>query len=102
MFALPLAAALLAATPVLGQDNYTLTIRDHKFSPEAPAGERFQLTIVNEDPTPEEFESNDFHVEKIVGGNRTVKVFVGPLGPGKYKFFGEMHEDTAHGTLTVE
>jgi plastocyanin len=104
--ALPLAvAATLVTSSALAQDKYTVTIKDHKFDPaaiEAPAGERFQMTIVNEDPTPEEFESHDFHVEKIVSGNSTIKVFVGPLEPGEYKFFGEMHSDTAQGTLTVK
>jgi plastocyanin len=98
-------ASALVAGPALAQDKYTMTIKDHKFDPaaiEAPAGERFQMTIVNEDPTPEEFESHDFHVEKIVSGNSTIKVFVGPLEPGEYKFFGEMHSDTAQGTLTVK
>lgn len=103
--ALPLAAVVLVGAPALAKDGYTVTIKDHKFDPasiEAPAGERFQLTVVNEDPTPEEFESHDFHVEKIVGGNSTIKVSVGPLEPGEYKFFGEMHDHTAQGTLTVK
>jgi hypothetical protein len=28
-------------------------------------------------------------------------VFVGPLKPGRYPFFGEFHEQTAQGALVV-
>jgi|SRR5690606_2118396 len=104
-FGIILAVAGFAATPAMAENGYTVTIENHKFTPasvEAPAGERFQLTIVNKDSTPEEFESHDFHVEKIVGGNSTIKVSVGPLEPGEYTFFGEMHSETAQGTLTVK
>jgi hypothetical protein len=36
-----------------------------------------------------------------VPGKGTITVFVGPLKPGRYGFFGEYHEDTAKGTLVA-
>ena len=83
----------------------TITIRDHMFepaNPEIPAGTRVKLTVVNADKTAEEFESNEFHVEKIVGGGKSISLFIGPLDAGTYKFFGERHESTAQGVLTVK
>jgi plastocyanin len=97
--------ALTATRAAAADQELTITIKDHKFepaNPEVKAGERIKLTVVNADPTAEEFESNDFNVEKIVGGGKSVSMYVGPLDPGSYKFFGERHESTAQGTLTVK
>ncbi len=98
---------LLAAPTVWAEDApaYTLTIKEHRFTPatlEVPAGKKVKLEIVNEDATPEEFESHDFNREKIIKGNSRGVVFVGPLKPGSYAFFGEFHEDTAKGTLIAK
>jgi plastocyanin domain-containing protein len=85
--------------------THTLVIKDHKFSPAEltiPADTQVKLVIDNQDPTPEEFESNDFHKEKIIPGNSKGVVMVGPLEPGEYKFFGEFNLDTAQGILKVE
>jgi plastocyanin len=93
--ALPLAA--LADMPA-----YTITIKEHRFQPAeitVPAGKRIKLTIDNQDPTPEEFESKTLRVEKIVPGGTKGEVTVGPLKPGSYSFFGEFHESTAQGKL---
>jgi plastocyanin len=95
VFALPLAA--LAETP-----EYTIAIKEHRFHPAdttVPAGKRIRLTIDNQDPTPEEFESKTLRVEKIIPGNSKGSVTVGPLKPGSYSFFGEFHESTAQGKL---
>jgi plastocyanin len=96
----------MATTAASAADNeLTITIKDHKFepaNPEIPAGTRIKLTVVNADPTAEEFESHDFHVEKIVGAGKTISVYIGPLDAGTYKFFGERHEDTAQGVLTAK
>ncbi|MDX1922700.1 MAG: cupredoxin domain-containing protein [Alphaproteobacteria bacterium] len=85
--------------------NINLTIKNHLFDQnniEAPANEKFTITVMNKDETPEEFESKDMRREKIVPANGTVVVNVGPLKPGVYKFFGEYHEDTAKGIITVK
>ena len=56
----------------------------------------------NADPTAEEFESNDFHVEKVIGGGKQMTFHIGPLAAGSYGFFGERHMDTALGNLFAE
>lgn len=84
---------------------YNIVIQDHKFTPEeirVPAGEKIKLVVDNQDPTPEEFESDDFRREKIIAGNSKATIFVGPLKPGKYHFFGEFNLDTANGYLIAE
>ncbi|MGH1404278.1 MAG: DUF6746 family protein [Alphaproteobacteria bacterium] len=84
---------------------YEIVIKDHKFSPEeitVPAGEKIKLIIDNQDPTPEEFESHDMNREKIIGGNKKAIIFVGPLKPGKYHFFGEFNMKTANGYVIAK
>lgn len=100
-------AAALTIAPLAAQaaDDFTLTIKDHKFSPaelKVPANKRVTITVVNVDPTPEEFESDELKVEKIIAGNSKTIVRVGPLKPGRYGFFGEFHEDTAKGVVIAE
>jgi hypothetical protein len=88
-----------AATP-----EYTLVIKDHKFTPaelEVPAGQKIRLVVENRDPTPEEFESYSLNREKIVAGNGKIVLFVGPLKPGRYEFFGEFNMATARGWLVA-
>lgn len=85
--------------------EFTLTIENHEFTPKVltiPADTRIKLTVVNKDSTPEEFESNEFNVEKIIMPHGKITVFVGPLKAGSYNFFGEFHMDTAQGTLVAE
>jgi plastocyanin len=82
--------------------EYTIVIKEHRFQPAelaVPAGKRIKLVIDNQDATPEEFESKQLRVEKIVPGGTKGTVTVGPLKPGSYPFFGEFHEDTAQGKL---
>lgn len=105
---LVLAASLLSLAGIAdgaAAQNFTLTIRDHRFSPETlkvPADEVFDLTVVNADPTAEEFESADFHVEKVIAGGKQMTFHIGPLSAGTYGFFGERHQDTALGNLFAE
>ena len=66
------------------------------------AGQPFVLVITNKDTTPEEFESKDLRVEKVIPGNKTLKVRMPALKPGTYKFFGEYHEATAQGRIVAE
>ena len=48
-----------------------MTIKDHRFTPaeiKVPANKRVTITVINEDATPEEFESNPMKVEKVIAG----------------------------------
>ena|SRR5437879_1039545 len=97
-----LAAGVAAASPEPGPHEVTLTLKDHRFTPElveAPAGQRIRITLVNRDAASEEFDSEDLHVEKDVTPNGKVSFVVGPLKPGVYSFMGELHADTASGTI---
>jgi len=103
LLALAVCAVILPLRSLAGEP-ITLTIKDHRFTPEqvtAPAGERFQIEVANQDATPSEFESSELRVEKIVVGGGRISVMAGPLKPGSYKFFDDYHPDTAIGTLTA-
>jgi len=100
-----IAAWPMAAAWAVEADTYDLTIQDHRFSPdriEVPAGRKIVLVVKNQDAQPEEFESGDLKREKVVKGNRQVRVQVGPLAAGEYKFSGEYHADTAQGVLVAK
>ena len=98
---LAFAFAAAAADP----PEFTLTIKDHKFEPAeltVPAGQKVKLKVVNADATPEEFESHELNREKVIPGNSTATINVGPLKPGEYPFFGEFNPKTAQGKLIVK
>ncbi len=82
-----------------------INIKDHHFSPEEieiPADTKVKLLIKNLDPTPEEFESFDLNREKIIAGGSKAIIFIGPLDPGRYHFFGEFNMDSANGYIVVK
>jgi hypothetical protein len=104
LLALATGASTLPPLSSLAGEAITLTIKDHRFTPDqvtAPAGERFQIEVSNQDATPSEFESSDLRVEKIVVGGGKISVMAGPLKPGTYKFYDDYHPDTAIGTITA-
>ncbi len=100
------AIMLLVAATVRAEDfDAKIVIRDHKFDPAeltVPAGQKIKLLVDNQDATPEEFESNELNREKIVVGKGQITVFLGPLDPGRYPFFGDFHQETAQGVLIVK
>jgi plastocyanin len=100
------AALLVAAGAVFAQDaELRVVIHEHKFEPaeiKAPAGKKIKLVIENQDSTAEEFESYELNREKVVPAKATITIFVGPLKPGRYAFFGDFHKDSAKGVLVVE
>ena len=86
-------------------ETVEITIKDHKFNPAEitiPADTKVKLVIKNMDPTPEEFESHTLHREKIIPGGKQAIIFIGPLSPGTYKFFGEFNPETAKGRVIVK
>ncbi|MCB1930244.1 MAG: cupredoxin domain-containing protein [Rhodocyclaceae bacterium] len=94
----PFAAA--AAAP-----EVPITIRDHRFEPaevRIPAGTKVKLVVHNQDPTAEEFESYELNREKVIPGGSKASIFIGPLEPGRYPFFGEFNEKTAQGVVIAE
>ncbi|MET0378368.1 MAG: cupredoxin domain-containing protein [Spongiibacteraceae bacterium] len=92
--------AAVAEVPVI-----ELTIRGHLFIPAelvVPANTKIKLIVINADPTPEEFESYELNREKIIVGNSRAVVFIGPLEPGEYPFFGEFNMSTAQGKIIAK
>jgi plastocyanin len=87
------------------EPTITIVIRNHTFEPaevRVPAGKRVTITVLNDDPTPEEFESPKLKVEKVIPGKSKATIRIGPLAPGRYPFIGEFHEATAKGVVIAE
>jgi hypothetical protein len=107
---LAVAAVLLAGlvgfgTQAKAQSTLQLEFRQHRFVPTritVPANTKFRLMVKNNDDTADEFESVDLNREKLVPPGQTVTVFLGPLTPGEYKFFGDFHQDTAQGVMVAK
>lgn len=101
-----LLAASGAARPVRAdRPVFELEIRNHLFWPSelvVPAHTKVRLQVTNNDPTPEEFESYELNREKVIMGQRTAVIFIGPLLPGEYPFFGEFHPRTAQGRVNAQ
>ena len=100
-----LAAAASPQALQAQEPEIVIVIRNHKFEPSevrVPANKRLTITVVNDDPTAEEFESTPLKVEKIIAGKSKATIRIGPLAPGRYKFFGEFHEATAQGVIIAE
>ena len=64
-----------------------------------PANKKVRLLIENQDSTPEEFDSFDLNREKVLYPNRKSVIYIGPLTPGRYEFFGEFSPNTARGAV---
>ena len=87
------------------QPEVQLVIKNHRFEPaelKVPAGQRIKLLVHNQDTTPEEFESHSLNREKLIPGGAKATIYIGPLKPGSYAFFGEFNEATAKGTVVAE
>lgn len=101
------AIGLNLSTSAWADDILTANIilKDHRFYPsqiKVPAGKKLKLVLTNTDRTPEEFESDQLRFEKIVQGGGRITVFVQPLKPGTYHFFGEFNLNTANGYITAQ
>lgn len=101
-------ACLFAMLPNAGAaeiPSFELVIKDHKFIPDhlqVPSGVKIRLVVKNQDPTPEEFESYALNREKVIPGNAQALIYIGPLEPGVYPFFGEFNQKSAQGKITAE
>lgn len=96
--------AMLGGQASAAMPEFEIEIRNHLFQPdrlEIPANTKVKLIIYNRDATPEEFESYELNREKVILGGRKAVVFIGPLEPGEYPFFGEFNPQTALGTIIV-
>jgi len=105
---LPVLALLPAlAAPAMAEDlvQAETTIKDHRFTPEeihVPAGKPVLLTIHNQDGTAEEFDSSALKTEKVIAAGAQASVRLRPLAPGRFRFMGEYHSETAQGAVVAE
>ncbi len=104
---LGLGLSLATALPLRAADlpSYNLSVKDGRFMPEkleVPAGQKFKLIVRNEGSGPEEFESSDLNREKIITAGKSAVIFIGPLKPGTYGFYGEFHPKTARGQIVAK
>jgi len=100
-----LLSPLLSLSAWAADAEAALVIRDHRFEPaeiRVAAGQKIKLVVHNQDATPEEFESHELNREKLIAPGTKANIYVGPLNPGRYPFFGEFHEKTARGAVVAE
>ncbi len=82
-----------------------LKIKDHKFSIESIEVVEnlvFEILVINEGPGPEEFESHELKIEKVIMPGKSAKLKIGPLKKGRYPFVGEFNPETAKGVIIVK
>jgi len=107
MFRLPAALVViaLAAVPAFAADaEFRLVLENHRFEPAelvVPAGQKLKLVVENRDATPEEFESHELNREKVIAGKSSATIWIGPLAPGRYPFYGEFNDQTAKGVIVA-
>ena len=100
-----LIVVLLSPLVQAGKPVVEINIEQHLFVPSEitiPANTKIKLRVHNRDATPEEFESWELNREKVIMGNSSATIFIGPLPPGIYPFFGEFNPKTAQGKVIVE
>ena len=98
-------AVLLCGWAAAAEPEITLVIQNHRFEPaevKVPANVRVKLVVENRDATPEEFESHSLNREKVIPGGKKATLYIGPLKPGRYPFFGEYNDKTAQGVVVAE
>ncbi|WP_442871866.1 cupredoxin domain-containing protein [Colwellia sp. 75C3] len=96
---------LMASYNVFAQrQEFSITLKDHLFYPAEmtiPANKKIKLIIDNQDDSVEEFDSFSLNREKVLFPKQKATIYIGPLSPGRYDFFGEYHPDSARGVIIV-
>ncbi|QTL37651.1 cupredoxin domain-containing protein [Pseudoalteromonas viridis] len=95
-------ALCLACAPAIALETRSIVLKNHLFSPQSivvPARQKIRLVIENQDPAAEEFDSFDLNREKVLFPGRKSVIYIGPLEPGEYSFFGEFSPNTARGVV---
>ncbi|MBT1449302.1 cupredoxin domain-containing protein [Glaciecola sp. XM2] len=92
--------------PVIAEETkvFALVLKNHTFMPATltiPANEKVKIIIENKDDTAEEFDSFDLNRERVIFAGKSATIYVGPLPPGTYEYFGEYHPNSARGQVIV-
>lgn len=105
LFGMAVAAVVMSAPARADNPTFTLIVKNHAFEPtrlEVPAGVKIKLLVKNADTTAEEFESIELRREKVIPGGQQATIFLGPLRPGTYEFFGDFNPKTARGHIVAK
>jgi len=103
---LAVASALLlgvAAGAAAEDRTIPLAVEEAGFAPaeiEAPPGARVRLEVTNRTAVAVEFESFELNRERVIQPGQTAAVYVSGLGPGRYEFFDDFHQQR-RGALLV-
>ncbi|MFC3031509.1 cupredoxin domain-containing protein [Pseudoalteromonas fenneropenaei] len=100
-----LVCGFFTSTLVLATDSFFIVLENHLFTPakiEVPTGKKVKLVIENKDSEAEEFDSFDLNREKVLFPGRKSVIYIGPLEPGEYRFFGEFSPNTAQGIVVAK
>ena len=96
---------IIVVRAIAADNEVELVISNHRFEPpevKVPAGQKIKLIVHNQDTGAEEFESHELNREKIIAAGAKATIFIGPLSPGRYPFYGEFNEKTAQGAVVAE
>ena len=91
--------------PASATPEFIIEIKNHLFFPAeliVPANTKVKLRIFNRDSSNEEFESYELNREKVIMGNSQTVIFIGPLKPGEYPYFGEFNQKTAQAKIIAQ
>lgn len=96
-------AFLFASFISVAEDKkYVIELKDNTFEPQVlfvPANKKLKIIVTNRDNEPEEFDSFDLNREKVLFPNKSSTIYIGPLVPGEYLYFGEFHPNIAKGKI---
>lgn len=99
---------VLTAKVVIAQADtqvFYVTLEDHVFTPQeikVPANKKVKLIVHNKDTSAEEFDSFDLNRERVIFAGKKATIYIGPLLPGKYEYFGEFHPNSARGFVIAQ
>ncbi len=100
-----ISVVLIVSAAAAADLEIPVTIEKNRFQPDeirVKAGTPFVLVVTNKDVTPEEFESKELRIEKVIPGGKTLKIRVRALKAGSYPFVGDFHQATAKGRIVAE
>jgi hypothetical protein len=86
------------------EKKYVIELKNNTFEPQVlvvPAHKKIKVNITNLDAEPEEFDSFDLNREKVLFPHKSATIYIGPLTPGEYIYFGEFHPNLAKGKIVA-
>lgn len=86
------------------RQEFPVVLKNNLFYPAKitiPSNQKVKLVIDNQDDSIEEFDSFTLNREKVLFPQQKSVIYIGPLSPGHYAFFGEYHPNSARGVVIV-